>query len=107
MFEKLLKKELGVNCISEFRFHPTRKWRADYAIEQHKILIEVEGGLWGYGRHNRALGFIKDMEKYNTATSLGWSVLRIQPKELLLRSTLDLVEQTIKNKNANQDTTGK
>lgn len=98
MFEKLVKSELKVDVETEYRFHPVRKWRADYAITKHKILIEVEGGVWGYGRHNRAAGFIKDMEKYNTATSLGWSIIRVQPKDLLSSATLELIKETIKNK---------
>ena len=36
-----------------------------------------EGGIWNYGRHNRASTFIKDMEKYNNACLLGWNLLRL------------------------------
>jgi len=60
----------------QFRFHPTRRWTADFAYPQHKILIECEGGCWVSGRHNRGAGFTKDCEKYNQATVLGWKVLR-------------------------------
>ena len=28
----------------EYRFHPTRKWRFDYAWPENKIALEVEGG---------------------------------------------------------------
>lgn len=28
----------------EYRFDPTRKWRADFALPELGILIEVEGG---------------------------------------------------------------
>lgn len=101
MFEKIIKKELKLNCVKEYRFHPIRRWRADYAILKHKILIEVEGGVWVYGRHNQASGFIKDMEKYNTATSMGWSILRVTPKELMTDNTLELIKETIKNKYPN------
>jgi very-short-patch-repair endonuclease len=98
MFEKLVKSELKVDVTPEFKFHPVRKWRADFAIPEHRILIEVEGGVWNYGRHNRAAGFIKDMDKYNSATSMGWSILRVQPKDLMSQATLDLIKETIKNK---------
>jgi very-short-patch-repair endonuclease len=60
----------------EYRFHPTRKWRFDAAFPSAKVALEIEGGVWNYGRHNRASGFLKDMEKYNEAAMLGWRVIR-------------------------------
>jgi len=68
------------NVVAEYRFCK-RRWRFDYAIPDKKIAIEIEGGVWISGRHNRASGFLKDMEKYNTATILGWRVLRFTPEE--------------------------
>lgn len=95
MFEKMVKAVLGENVDPEYRFHPKRKWRADYAIIKHKILIEVEGGAWTQGRHTRGAGFIKDMEKYNAATATGYAVLRVTPKELCTVKTLELIKETI------------
>lgn len=71
----------------EWRFHPERKWRFDYAWPDKKIAVEVEGGVWSGGRHTRGAGFIKDMEKYNTATVMGWKILRCQPSDLSIRKT--------------------
>ena len=62
--------------IKEYRFHPVRRWRFDLAFLESKLAVEVEGGIWTYGRHNRAISFIKDMEKYNEACLLGWNLLR-------------------------------
>lgn len=62
--------------VPEFRFHPTRKWRFDYAHETLRIALEVEGGVWSGGRHTRGKGYIGDIEKYNTATAAGWAVFR-------------------------------
>ena len=50
---------------TEFKFHATRHWRFDYCWIDDKIALEVEGGIWINGRHNRGSGSIKDMEKYN------------------------------------------
>lgn len=75
LFTRLVAQEVGVACVREYRFHPKRRWRFDYAIPSHKIAIEIEGGVWTYGRHNRARGYLADMEKYNEATRLGWQLL--------------------------------
>lgn len=62
---------------SEYRFHPVRKWRFDYAWPDRKIALEIEGGTWTGGRHVRPRGFERDCEKYNAAALLGWIVLRV------------------------------
>jgi hypothetical protein len=68
----------------EYRFHPTRRWRADLAYPDAKppMLIEIEGGSWINGRHNRAKGFQADLCKYNAAVGLGWRVLRYTPQQV-------------------------
>ena len=60
----------------EYKFHPDRRWRFDFAYPDKKIAIEIEGGVYSRGRHTRPIGFIKDCEKYNAATMLGWRILR-------------------------------
>lgn len=61
----------------EYLFHPFRKWRFDRANVQKLIAIEIEGGTWIEGRHNRGAGFTEDCEKYNDALALGWRVIRV------------------------------
>ncbi len=75
-------KALKIGFIQEFYFHPERQWRADFHIIGTKILVEVEGGIWTGGRHTRGKGFIHDMEKYNTATVLGYQVLRFSTEQV-------------------------
>jgi hypothetical protein len=68
----------------EYEFHPTRKFRFDYALPEHKIAIEVEGGIWreGGGAHSHPSNILRDLEKYNEAACLGWRVLRVVPEKL-------------------------
>jgi len=40
--------------------------------------------LWIRGRHNRPLGYMRDLEKYNTAANMGWRVLRFTPRDVKL-----------------------
>jgi len=76
-FEHLWQTWDGPELVKEYRFHPHRRWRADYALPAAKVLIELEGGLYGNGRHNRAAGYLADIEKYNAASMLGYVVLRL------------------------------
>ncbi len=63
--------------VREYQFHPTRKWRLDFAFPDHMLALEVEGGVFSGGRHVRPQGFTEDCEKYNEAILLGWRVLRV------------------------------
>lgn len=94
-FTTLCRSDLKEECVKEFKFHPTRKWRFDYAMPAHKIAIEVEGGVWTGGRHTSPKGFLNDMEKYNTATLMGWRVFRTIPDELCTNATLQLLREAI------------
>jgi len=60
----------------EYRFDLDRKWRCDFAWPDYKLMVEIEGGSWSAGRHNRGVGFAADCEKYNQAVVDGWRVLR-------------------------------
>ncbi len=63
---------------SEYRFHPERRWRFDFAWPTDLVACEMEGGVYAQGRHVRPQGFINDLEKYNAATELGWKVFRYE-----------------------------
>ena len=67
---------------AEYRFHPKRRWKIDWYLPEHKIGIEIEGGIWIKGRHTRPSGFVKDMEKYNTAALMGVRIYRISHTDL-------------------------
>lgn len=62
----------------EYKFHPVRKWRFDYAHPKSKIAIEIEGiNPHRMGRHQTLVGYSKDCEKYNQAQFMGWKVYRL------------------------------
>lgn len=97
VFTVICKTDLKVECVREFRFHPGRKWRFDFAIPEYKIALEVEGGVWTGGRHTSPKGFLGDIEKYNMATLMGWRVFRTTPGDLYKKKTLDLMKSAILN----------
>ena len=76
----------------EFKFHPERRWRFDFAWPEHKLALEVEGAVWAGGRHTRGSGFVKDMEKYNKAVLLGWRILRTTPQNLCMIETVKMLK---------------
>ena len=92
---RLVEKHTGCQVVAEYRFHPTREWRFDFAIPERRVAIEVEGGVWNGGRHFRPEGYLRDMEKYNEAAACGWRVLRVIPSELLTLRTLRWIVRTI------------
>lgn len=79
----------------EFRFHPKRKWKADFHLIGKKILIEVEGGIWSGGRHTRGKGYIGDMEKYNSATMMGYQVIRFSTEQVKSGSAIEQIEKMV------------
>jgi very-short-patch-repair endonuclease len=79
----------------EYKFHPSRKWKFDIAFINHKIAIEVDGGIWIMGGHNRGAQIKKDWEKRNTATSMGWKIFYCEPKDLCTQSMADFILKAI------------
>jgi len=72
-----------------------RKWKFDWAFPRYKVALEQEGAVWKQGRHTRGSGFVKDLEKYNTATILGWRVLRVTTEQFENGEGLDLVMRCV------------
>lgn len=76
---------------AEYRFHPVRRWRFDYAWPDCLVALEVEGGAFTGGRHTRGAGYVKDLEKYSEAAALGWRVVRCTPKQLQTGAICDVL----------------
>lgn len=95
LFTAYVHQRLGVECVREYRFHPVRKWRFDYAIPLLKIAIECDGGVFTRGRHVRPVGYLNDMEKFNASSELGWLVLKFTPQQLMKEETIATIRTTI------------
>jgi very-short-patch-repair endonuclease len=105
---------------SEYRFHPVRLWRLDFAYPEKKIAIEIDGGGWGRpvfcnrcrqpvtrfvngrsypvregGRHHTAKGAENDNEKKNTLAEMGWRVLTFNPKHIREKSAIESLKKLI------------
>jgi very-short-patch-repair endonuclease len=76
---------------TEYRFHPKRAWRLDFAWPALKLALEVEGGHWGDGRHTRGAGYTEDCAKYSCAAIAGWRVIRVTSTMMDDGTALDLL----------------
>jgi hypothetical protein len=71
----------------EVRFHPVRRWRWDWALENTKIAVEISGDIWAYknkghsGGH-QGVGQLRDFAKMNAGQILGWVVLQFTPQQM-------------------------
>lgn len=76
----------------EYRFHPSRKWRFDRAWPDKKVALEVEGK--GHAKWNR---YHSDIEKYNEAARLGWTVIRLSFLDIGKEdfTTLDILKDVL------------
>jgi hypothetical protein len=69
LFPTLPKPEL------QWHFHSERKWRFDFAWVPELLAVELQGGSFVRGGHNRGVQQAKDYEKQREAVRLGWRVL--------------------------------
>ena len=73
-----------------------RRWRFDICWPDHRVAIEVNGGIWIRGGHNRGAQMLKDWEKWNTATAIyRYHMLFCQPKDLCTKSFLLFVQHAL------------
>lgn len=110
-FELIIKAFGLPDPIKEHRFHADRKWRFDFCWPDKMVAVEQEGGVFAVsyykdnktggvrkhigGRHNTGKGFVEDLNKYNTATSMGWRVLRFTPQQMSKTETIELIKKTL------------
>lgn len=83
--------------VREFKFHPVRRWRADFCFMDSKIIVEVEGGTFVNGRHNRGASFDKDCEKYAEAMMLGYRVLRVTGTHIKSGQAIQWIDSLLAN----------
>jgi very-short-patch-repair endonuclease len=78
----LKEMEFGRSIVYEYQFNPGRKWRADLAIPELRLLFECDGGAYR-GGHKRGKALGEDYEKQNWAQLAGYRILRFTNEQVL------------------------
>jgi very-short-patch-repair endonuclease len=100
--EEILNLQIFENRLPEpttqFKFLNNRKFKADFAWPNYKIIVEVEGGTWlgSKGGHTNGKGYENNCEKYNLATFEGWKVYRFTGKMVKSRKAIKFLKEVFK-----------
>ena len=91
----LIRAEGLPEPVREYRFHPVRRFRFDFAWPDLQVAVECEGGTWSGGRHVRGDGFRRDCEKMNIAALSGWICLRFTRDMIEDGTAIEMIKQTM------------
>jgi hypothetical protein len=80
-------------CERQYKFHPERRWLADFAWQGYfgksfwrGIMLEVNGGTYMRGRnrgaHSRGPRQRQDYEKWSAASIMGWTLILVDSKDV-------------------------
>jgi hypothetical protein len=89
-------KIYGIEALREVKFCEGRKWAFDFLIHhsENSLAIEIEGGTsFGKSRHSKGKGFENDCQKYNTASLMGYTVLRFTTAMVHSGEAIDTVRR--------------
>jgi very-short-patch-repair endonuclease len=91
--------------VREYRFHPDRRYRADFAWPDAMLLVECEGFTAGPrgqagGRHATLSGIRADCAKYNAAAEQGWTVLRYEREAIRCGEAVRQIERMLRARGA-------
>ena len=86
---------------AQYRFHPTRLFRFDFAFPEHRLGVEVQGltdiqrtkrGKLFIGRHQSPEGVKRDLEKFDEAMRLGWRIYLCEQEMVSSGRALQTIE---------------
>jgi very-short-patch-repair endonuclease len=94
-FETQLRQVGITGAVRELQFDAGRGWRFDFAWLEELVAVEIEGGTWAAGRHNRGAGFQADCIKYAEAAIRGWLVLRVTTEMVETGQAIQLLTRAL------------
>lgn len=79
---------------------PGRRFRCDLVWRDHRLVCEVEGGVWSGGRHTSGTGYTRDCEKYSLLALEGWTVIRVTGTHIRSGQALEWIQRGLTRKQA-------
>lgn len=80
----------------QYKFHASRKFLADFAWPEFRLIVEINGGTWmTKSGHNTGKGILRDYEKSNAAQLMGYTYLQFTGKELDDLTAVETVKEFI------------
>jgi hypothetical protein len=89
----------GYMLTSQYLFCPPRRFLADFAHIESKVLIDIQGGVWMKGKsgHSSGSGIISDCEKLFLASSNGYTTFYLTDS-MINEDNLIIISATIKSR---------
>ncbi len=97
---------LHLSYTRQFAYAPPRRFRADFLLTGHQVLIEVVGGVYPFrrrradgreviqaGAHGTIKGINDDIARLNAATLAGYRMLRFTPGQIRQGTARETIER--------------
>ena len=83
--------------VREYAAIPGRRFRFDFAFTEphHRLLVEVQGGIWQKSGHTSGRGVTRDMEKLNLAQLAGWRVMQFSRGMIESGEALEMIAKAL------------
>jgi len=75
-----------------------KRFRLDFAHEETRVGIEIQGGIYTRGRHVTGAGYERDAFKYNLAYAGGWVIFLMTPEMIRNPRWYALIAATIESR---------
>jgi len=76
--------EHGIRYLRQYKFHPERKFMADFCLVMRPVIVELNGGTWmRKSGHSTAKGIHRDYEKSNLAQLMGYVYLQYPTERVM------------------------
>lgn len=84
--------------VRQYRFAPPRQFKADFACETYRLLVEVQGGIWkrGGGAHSHPLDIEREIERQQHMVYHGWFMLPVTTDAVTDGSALSVIERALR-----------
>ena len=80
---------------TQYSYVPGRKFAADFAWPEARLLVEVQGGVYTRGAHGSVGGVLRDIERLNLATLAGWRMLRFAGQHIERGEAIEVIEEAL------------